>query len=140
VLRREQALEQRELTGILSAALAVEGLRVGDTLRLRMSTTSKDAALGGRSQLAVPLLAEPVRVASASYRLSWRKDEPLKWQALTGGGVDAAPRRNGDFMELPIALPLAKQPEMPDDAPIRYRRPPTGRGLDRLPAGTMCRR
>lgn len=123
VLRREQALEQRELTGILSAALAVEGLRVGDTLRLRMSTTSKDAALGGRSQLAVPLLAEPVRVASASYRLSWRKDEPLKWQALTGG-VDAAPRRNGDFMELPIALPLAKQPEMPDDAPIRYRRPP----------------
>lgn len=123
VLRREQTLEQRELTGELSATLAVEGLRVGDVLRLRMSTTIKDAALGGRTQLSVPLIAEPMRVASAAYHLSWRSSDKLQWKALGSPG-NLKPRRVGDFMELSIALPLPKQPEIPADAPVRYRHPP----------------
>lgn len=123
VLRREQALEQMELTGILSATLPVEGLRVGDILRLRISTTVADSALDGRSQLAVPLIARPMPVAAASYRLSWRTGDKLQWRAVPGGG-DVKPRRNGDFMELPIVLPLPKQPDMPEDAPARYRQSP----------------
>lgn len=123
VLRREEALEQREMTGILSATLAVEGLRVGDVLRLQMSITNKDDALGGRSQLSVPLLANPVRVGAASYRLSWRQGDKLQWKALPANSGDK-PRRSGDFMELPIVLPIAKQPEMPTDAPVRFRRTP----------------
>ncbi|MDZ3832590.1 MAG: DUF3857 domain-containing protein [Sphingopyxis sp.] len=123
VLRREEALEQREMTGILSATLAVEGLRVGDVLRLQMSITAKDDALGGRSQLSIPLPAEPVRIGVASYRLSWRKDDKLAWKALPSS-PSLAPRRNGDFWEVPIALPIAKQPEMPADAPVRFRRTP----------------
>ncbi len=123
VLRREQSLEQRELTGILSATLPVEGLRAGDILRLRMSTTVKDAALGGRAQASLPLVAEPVRIAQAGYKLSWRADEAAQWKILAGGAEPKA-RRNGDFMELPVALPLPKPAEMPDDAPVRYQRLP----------------
>lgn len=123
VLRREQALEQRELTGILSATLAVEGLRVGDVLRLRMSTTEKDAALGGRAQLALGLVAEPAQVSSAAYRLSWRAGAPTQWKVLSGN-VDAKARRVGEFSELPIAMPIAKLAEVPADAPVRFHRLP----------------
>lgn len=121
VLRREQQLEQRELTGILSATLAVEGLRVGDTLRLRMSTSTKDNALGGRAQVVQPLVADPVRVSVAGYKLSWRKDEPTHWKILADK-VDAKTVRNMEFSELPVALPIPKQPEIPADAPGRFQR------------------
>lgn len=123
VIRREQTLEQRELTGVLSATLAVEGLRVGDVLRLRMSTTVKDAALGGRAQLAMPLVAEPMRVSSAAYRLSWRSNDAAQWKVLSGG-VDPKVRRSGDFVELPIVMPIAKLAEIPSDAPVRFQRLP----------------
>lgn len=123
VLRREQSLEQRELTGILSATLAVEGLRVGDVLRLRMSTTVKDGALGGRAQALLPVIVEPMRVNSGSYRLSWRQDERTQWKLLSGD-VDAKARRSGAYFELPIAMPLPKPTEIPEDAPVRFQRPP----------------
>ena len=123
VLRREEALEQRELTGILSANLPVEGLRVGDMLRLRMSITNKDDALGGRAQLAVPLIAEPARIGSGSYRLSWRADDKLQWKSFANG-VTLKPVRKGAYFELPVTLPIAKQAEMPSDAPMRFRSPP----------------
>lgn len=121
VLRREQQLEQRELTGILSATLAVEGLRVGDTLRLRMSTTMKDDALGGRAQVVQQLVAEPVRVSAAAYKLSWRVGQPAKWK-IFADKVDAKATRNGAFSELPVAMPIPKQSEVPDDAPGRFQR------------------
>ena len=123
VLRREQTLEQRELTGILSATLAVEGLRVGDVLRLRMSTTVKDAALGGRAQLSLPLVAQPARVAAANYHLSWRSTDKTQWKLLASG-VDAKVGKSGGFSDLSFAVPIAKQPEMPGDAPARYQMPP----------------
>lgn len=121
VLRREQQLEQRELTGILSATLAVEGLRVGDTLRMRMSTTVKDSALGGRAQIVQPLVAEPMRVSSAAYKLSWRSAQPAKWK-IFAEKVDVRPVSKGGFSELPIAMPVPKQSEVPEDAPGRFQR------------------
>ena len=123
VLRREQSLEQRELTGILSATLPVEGLRAGDILRLRMSTTVRDDALGGRAQATMPLITEPARVGQAGYKLSWRSGEATQWKVLAKG-ADPKARRAGDFMELPIALPLPKPGEIPEDAPVRYQRLP----------------
>ncbi len=123
VLRREQSLEQRELTGILSATLPVEGLRAGDILRLRMSTTVKDDALGGRAQATMPLIAEPARVGQAGYKLSWRGGEAMQWK-VQAKGADPKARRVGDFMELPIPVPLPKPTEIPEDAPIRYQRLP----------------
>lgn len=123
VLRREQQLEQRELTGVLSATLAVEGLRAGDTLRLRMSVTAKDTALGGRAQILQQLVADPVLIPSAAYKLSWRVTEASKWK-IFADKVTAKPVQKTDFLELPVAMPIPKQPEVPEDAPGRFYRPP----------------
>lgn len=123
VLRREQSLEQRELTGILTATMAVEGLQVGDILQLRMTISSKDDALDGRVQDVVPLLAAPARVDFARVRFSWPTRENLRWRLLAEG-IKAEPVRKGDYSEISLILPAPKQTEMPEDAPSRFRRPP----------------
>lgn len=123
VLRREQTLEQRELTGILTATIAAEGLQVGDILRLRVSNTMTDAALGGRVQTVMPILAAPLRLGFARMRFSWPTVTPPKWKILADG-VKASPVRNGAYSELTLMLPVLKQPEMPQDAPLRFRHPP----------------
>ena len=122
VLRREQQLEQRELSGVLSATMAVEGLRVGDVMRLQISISSSDTVLGGKAQTAQFLVADPLRIPAAAYNLSWRANEPVKWK-IFADKVNAAPRRKGDFIELPVAIPIPRQSEIPDDAPGRYYRP-----------------
>lgn len=123
VLRREQSLEQRELTGILTATMAVEGLEVGDILDMAISITGRDAALGGRVQDVVPLLSAPMRIGAGRVRYSWPKGNAPKWKFLAEG-VQATPVTKGDFTELSFALPLAKPKDMPDDAPSRFRHPP----------------
>ncbi|MGW8190791.1 DUF3857 domain-containing protein [Sphingomonas hankookensis] len=123
VLRREQALEQRELTGILTATLAVEGLEVGDLLDLRFSVTGRDPALGGRVQDVVALPALPLRIGAGRVRYLWPNDSAPKYKLLADG-VTATPVRKGDTTELSFALPLAKPKDMPEDAPARYRHPP----------------
>lgn len=123
VLRREEALEQRELTGILTATMVVEGLQVGDVLRLRISTTMSDAALGGRVQTAMPVFAAPVRLGYAKLRFSWPTATPPKWKVLAEGAT-LTPTRNGAYSEVSATLPLPKQPEIPGDAPIRFRHSP----------------
>lgn len=123
VLRREEALEQRELTGILTATLAVEGLQVGDILRLRASITKKDPALGGRTQWISPIVALPKRLSAASLRLSWPVTQPVQWKML-GYSVESRQVRDGKYQVLTLTLPAPKQPEMPPDAPVRYQHPP----------------
>ncbi|KQM41186.1 transglutaminase [Sphingomonas sp. Leaf10] len=123
VLRREQALEQRELTGILTATMAVEGLEVGDILDMRFSVTGRDGALGGRVQDVIPLVAAPMRIGAGRVRYSWPKESQPKWKFLADG-VQATPVTKGDFTELSFPLPLAKPRDMPEDAPSRFRHPP----------------
>jgi tetratricopeptide (TPR) repeat protein len=123
VLRREQGLEQRQLTGILSATMPISGLQVGDVLRLRYSVTNADAALGGNVQSSSLLVASPMRLGFGRMRLRWADKEPLRWRVL-GETPAIKPVRSGGFNELLVPLPLAKQPEMPKDAPVRFQRPP----------------
>jgi tetratricopeptide (TPR) repeat protein/transglutaminase-like putative cysteine protease len=123
VLRREQSLEQRELTGILTATMAMEGLEVGDVIDLNISITARDAALGGRVQHVMQLVAQPMRIGAGRVRFSWPTATPPQFK-LMADGVKATPVRNGDYTELTFALPVAKQKEMPDDAPTRFRHPP----------------
>jgi tetratricopeptide (TPR) repeat protein/transglutaminase-like putative cysteine protease len=123
VLRREQSLEQRELTGILTATLPVEGLQVGDILRLRLTTTSKDTALAGRVQGEEGIIAAPARVGYVHLALSWPTAAPPRWKVYAEG---VAPRTvtKGGYTELSFDLPAPKQPDMPSDAPTRFRHPP----------------
>lgn len=123
VLRREQGLEALEISGILTATMAVEGVQVGDVVRLRYSTTSKDDALGGRVQNVSPLPAAPLRLGYGRVRLLWDDADAPRWKLLASG-VDAKPVKKGGLTELSFAVPLVKQPEMPADAPTRFTHPP----------------
>ena len=123
VLRREQMLEQLQIDGLLTATLPVEGLRLGDILRVRSSFTLEEDALDDHVQFATVLPAEPLPIAAASTQLSWPEDEDVRWQIVA---EDAEPRittANG-FKTVRIALPVAEQPQMPEDAPVRYQHPP----------------
>lgn len=120
VLRREQSLEQRELTGILTATMAVEGLRVGDILRVRFSTTNTDKALAGNVQSLAPVLTAPVNISQGRLRTLWANDVKANWK-ISASGIDAKPVRGKEFTELSFALPAPKPPEVPQDAPIRFR-------------------
>lgn len=123
VLRREQGLESLQIDGILTATMVVQGARIGDIVRLRYSTTSKDAALNGHVQNVELLPAAPLRLGFGRIRMQWADDAPAQWKLLASG-VDAKPRKKGGFTELDLTLPIIKQPEMPGDAPVRFNHPP----------------
>lgn len=123
VLRREENLEARQITGVLTATLAVEGVQVGDIVRLRYTTSMKDDALGGHVQGAMGLFAAPLRMGQGRLRVQWYERSGAKWKLLAKDAV-VKQQKKGGFNELTVALPLVKQPEMPEDAPLRYRHPP----------------
>ncbi len=120
VLRREQKLEQMQLDGMLTATMPVEGLRVGDVLRLRFSTTRKDPTLGGEVQGSLPLFAQPMQVKFGRARLVWPKAAKINWRAYADWVKPVPAAVTGGDNELEIALPIAKPPEMPRDAPARF--------------------
>ncbi len=121
VLRREQQLEQLQLDGMLTATMAVSGLRVGDALRLTYSTTQKDPTLAGNVQTFAPIVADPFRVRFARERLLWPEGAGLHYKVL-GDKIAPVVTRAGGYRELVITEPVAKQPDMPGDAPPRYKR------------------
>ncbi|WP_448663546.1 DUF3857 domain-containing protein [Sphingomonas sp. CJ20] len=119
ILQREQQLEQRQLDGTLTATLAIEGLRVGDVVRLRFSVTTRDKALQGNVQAGLQLLGDPARARFARARLSWPSGSPFKWRTYVDGLSPAVVTKDG-FDSIEIPLPLAKFPELPGDAPARF--------------------
>lgn len=123
VLRREEGLEKLQFNGVLTATMAVEGLRVGDVLRTTFSVTQRDAVLGGAAQLSSGLPVDPFRVTSGRARLLWPAATPVKWR-LYAEGADVKEATVGGYHEVSIALPLPKQPETPADAPLRFRNLP----------------
>jgi tetratricopeptide (TPR) repeat protein len=123
VLRREAQLEQQQLNGVLTATMAVEGLRVGDVLHLSFSITQKDPTLKGNVQAFGALIAEPFRVQYARTRIIWPQDADIHWK-VNASGVQPLVTTAGGYRELTVTQPLPKQPEMPADAPARFKRPP----------------
>ncbi|RHW17958.1 DUF3857 domain-containing protein [Sphingomonas gilva] len=123
VLRREQELEQLKLTGLLTATMTAEGLRVGDVLRLTASITRKDQALGGNVQTVAVLIPEEASPGFARVRLLWPKDEKVRFKTFRD---DARPvtSTQGEYAVMEVPVPLPKTPELPSDAPMRYQRPP----------------
>ena len=123
VLRRERRLEQLELDGMLTATMQVPGLRVGDVLRVVQSTTHADPALKGRMQAYAPVVAAPFRAGFARSRFVWPATAAVKVKGYAEG-LTLAPTTSGAEQEVVVTMPLAKQPELPDDAPMRFQRPP----------------
>lgn len=123
ILRREELMEQRMLTGILTATMSVEGLRVGDILRVGLSITQTDPALHGHEIAISPIIATPARVGFGRTRLIWPAAEKLRWKGYATG-LNAVEKTSGGMHEVTIALPVAKQPDMPTDLPQRFGRLP----------------
>lgn len=127
VLRREANLEQQMVTGVLTATLDVEGLRVGDMLRIAFSITDADKALAGRMQSAGLLLPQPVRLGFGRLLLSWpagsgSKGRAPKYQALQPG-ISGQTSSAGGYEQVNFTLPVAKPAEIPPNAPGRFKRP-----------------
>ncbi|TGX50130.1 DUF3857 domain-containing protein [Sphingomonas gei] len=121
VLQREQQLERATLNGMLTATLPVEGLRVGDVLRVNFSITRKDPALHGHVQSMAQLLPAPMRLQFGRVRLLWPKAMDLRWRAYSKL-PDLKPVTTPDgYNELVIDLPTAKPADVPNDAPLRFR-------------------
>ncbi|MBZ6379897.1 MULTISPECIES: DUF3857 domain-containing protein [Pacificimonas] len=123
VLRREEMLEKSLLTGLLTATLTVEGLRVGDVLRVRMTTELSDPALGGNVQGVQALATEAVQIGEAESVLLWPQGQQLDWQVLNGN-PQATVTEDGAMNRVAIPLPLDEGEDMPRDAPVRFQMPP----------------
>ncbi|AOH85429.1 hypothetical protein AWL63_17280 [Sphingomonas panacis] len=122
VLRREEGLEQRVLNGILTATMPVEGLRVGDILHIAVSITQKDGTLGGNMQTISGVVSDPFRIQFARIRLLWPAGDKVAWKTNATGVAPQITDANG-YHQVEIRMPLAKQADMPNDAPLRYRAP-----------------
>ncbi|WP_336977797.1 DUF3857 domain-containing protein [Altererythrobacter fulvus] len=123
VLRREAQLEQRSINGLLTATLAVPGLRVGDVLRVAYTTVQADQALGNKVQSIDSLPVAPLQIGHSRVRVSWPDGADVQWRAGPGA-EDVQPVEQGGYKVLEIDLPLAEMDEMPADAPLRFRRTP----------------
>ncbi|MBX3566166.1 MAG: DUF3857 domain-containing protein [Sphingomonas sp.] len=120
VLQREQQLENAALNGMLTATFAVEGIRVGDVLKVGFSITRKDPALNGHVQTIAPLIAEPIRLQFGRVRVMWPQAMNLRWRSYMKT-ADLKPVDTPDgFRELNLQMPVAKPAEVPSDAPLRY--------------------
>jgi tetratricopeptide (TPR) repeat protein/transglutaminase-like putative cysteine protease len=123
VLRREEQLDQRQLDGALTAMMNAEGLSVGDVLHVSFSMTRRDPTLKGDAQLFAGLPTAPAQIGFGRVRVVWPETTDLKWRSYADG-VTAKPVTKNGWRELTVPLPLVKQPEMPDDAPARFRKLP----------------
>lgn len=120
VLRRESGLESRLLDGALTATLAVPGAKLGDILRVAYSTTVSDQAMGDNVQWQSGLFAKPFPLRQGRVSVSW--PEQLAVSRLRLGQADAPePTLRDGFMVWSASMPVAEAPDVPDDAPLRFR-------------------
>jgi len=121
VLRRESGLEQLVINGALTANRQIEGLRLGDTLRVSFTITDRDTLLGGRAQASLVLFSKPLRVGFGRTRLVWPAAQHLAWKPMMPG-IAASPKPvAGGRKELVVDLPVVALPEVPGDVPARFR-------------------
>lgn len=119
VLRRESGLEQFQVNGILTAYLEIEGLRLGDMVRFRASTTSSQPAYDGNLQLIEALLAEPAKLQYGQLRVIWPESTDAKY-TISGEDIEQTVEIKDGYKNLKITLPVAEQPETPPKSPKRY--------------------
>jgi transglutaminase-like putative cysteine protease len=116
VLRREKDLEAATLTGVLTAVMQPEDLRVGDVVDMAFTVTRKDPALGGHSQsilqvLNVPMDSLKLRASTdAKANFHWRSTEAVQGEKARSGQVNTLAF---DFKDLKPFQP-------PENAPMRF--------------------
>jgi tetratricopeptide (TPR) repeat protein len=120
VLQREQMLERAFLSGMLTATMPVEGLRVGDVVEASFSMTRKDPVLKGQLQSMAPLLFRPMPVKFGRLRVIWPASMKLNWKAHVQSEAFAVSKTPDGYNELSVKLPFPEMAETPSDAPGRF--------------------
>lgn len=123
ILRREQALEQNAIDGMLTATLPVEGLRVGDIVRFATSHIQTNPTLPMHGEIEQYLPVAEQQIAPTSYRIIWPEALPVRWRAR-GEKVEVREANANGLREVRVTVPVAKQPETPGDAPARFNMAP----------------
>lgn len=79
IIQRETGLEAAQITGTLTAALAVPGLRVGDILEFAVTIKANDAVLGGQAWgiFQFPLAGMPGTFRTA---IAWPQARPVQFR------------------------------------------------------------
>lgn len=120
VLRREAGLERLMVDGQLTAVKHIEGLQVGDVLRMVFSLSTTDTLLGGHVQDALVLLPAPLKVGFGRARVVWQTARPLAFRSLAPGLVLTPRSLDATWSEIVVPLPVAKLPEAPKNSPSRF--------------------
>lgn len=119
VIRQEQGLNDQMINGVLTAVAQIEGLRVGDIVRYSFTTSTKNAALQGRAETALPLPAGDFETDYDRTRLIWPKAEPVNYK-IYGDKITSELIEKDGYSVLTLPGIAPKQPEYPDNAPNRF--------------------
>ena len=119
ILRREQGLEARLLSGALTATMTVPGARLGDVVRLSYSTTLTDQAMGADVQWQSGLVAAPFPLGDGRIRVSWPQDLPVT-RLHQGNAAVGEPVVVDGYNVWTVNMPVAEREPFPYDAPARY--------------------
>lgn len=123
VIRREQGLERRQMTGALTATVALPGVQLGDIVRMSITVSSSDQVLGQEVQAAEVLLPEASKLPAGRISVTWPADMPIALRTFRTQATGATTERGG-YKTWSLTLPVADPDEMPDDSPLRYQLPP----------------
>jgi lipoprotein NlpI len=89
-LQRETGLEQGVYSGVVSAVVLVDDLRVGDTLHVMYTVEGDNPVLGGRyAEFSMWDNAEPIKLRRVT--LNYPKDRPIQWKLLGQPGAPVEP-------------------------------------------------
>jgi transglutaminase-like putative cysteine protease len=80
VLQREENLEASALTGVLTAAMQIPGLQVGDEVEFAFTIRERDTVFGGHAYGA-QLMSSAEGPGANRAELSWNPERKLKYQA-----------------------------------------------------------
>ena len=117
ILRREDQLEQAVLTGMLTAVLQPEGLRVGDTIEMSYTLRRRDPVVHDKPDASYVLglgAANNVRL-----RMLWPDSLRLRWRA-TSHLPPAEPVKTRGWNELSWQLDRVEPLLQPTGAPGRF--------------------
>ena len=123
VIRREEELERLAIDGQLTATMAVEGLQVGDVLRVTVSVTDWEPALKGGMEAATMLPVGESNPGFERARIVWPASAGVAWRSYAEGGKPVETYIAG-VHEVLLEGPLPKPADLPADAPLRFRKLP----------------
>lgn len=118
VLRRETDLESSTLDGSLTASLQIEGLQVGDTIRLTRTYITKDPVFG-RHVERLSAGWNDFATDRAHFRLTWPDDVKLRIRS-TADLPAVSKGRDGTFNVFEFSRDGLQPRLVPSGAPQRY--------------------